>query len=151
MRLSSAAERVSELAENSLMYVGEQRLLLDRRRRLENNVAALQEARRIERLRLVVDVEESRQKLRDALAALDRYDEIDAQCESIHVEILQLLDEERRLQSEAEREISKDAKAAGFQYGRPELAGPGAVKRAVAERKARVEHVGASPREIEAI
>ena len=149
MRHTIENEGINRLAEDALFYTGERQEQLARRQQLEKSISGLEEAGRIERLRLVVHLEECKQATRAAAEDLERFDEIDAQRSGVHAEILQLLVDEEQLEDEAARCISTDAAGVGFAYARTELLEPGGVKALVDRRRLR--RAGATQREAEAV
>lgn len=148
MGRSLQRESFDQVVEDALMYSGERKLQLLKQRRLEENVGALQEAERVERLRLLVHVEECKAAAVAAEEDLARHDEIAEQLHEIHADILQVLEEGDELEQEAARSISVDAAAAGFAFARKELLEPGAISSLVRQR---VLAAGATPREVEAV
>lgn len=144
-----ASERLNTLAEDSLAAVGETRVALTTLERAQQNIVRLQDARSIERERLVAHVAHCRADLREAEKDLERYDEIDRECEGIHVEIMDTLTHAAQRTEEDARRISIDAKNAGFAFAREELLAGGA--KPLLERRRRVRDAGATKDEAEAI
>lgn len=134
-RRTREESQVEDLAEESLWFFGEAQLL-------EKAVGGLQEAARIERLRLVAHVAETEHAALAAKNDLRRFEEVDEQRAGIHDEMVELFKRGRAA-------ISAAAKAAGFAHTRPDLARPGAIKGMVARRRVRDE--GASTPEVEAV
>lgn len=144
-------DQVNELAEDALFYSGEHRIFLTKLELVQKSIGALEEARRIERLRLVTHLEECKQAVIDAEADLARFDEIEAQCGDLGQEILQLVTAEKVTEREAAERIASDAKRAGFPYARPELVEQGEINRMVERRKELQSNGHVSAREAEAI
>lgn len=149
MRPSVASEQVNTLTEESLAALGEQRIVLGRLERAQKNIEALQAARAIERERLVAHITHCKADLRGAEEDLERFDEIDAQCQALNVEQMAIVVEAEQQISEDQRVVSVAAKNAGFAYARDELIAKGAS--ALLERRRRVRAVGASASETEAV
>jgi hypothetical protein len=134
-RRTREESQVEDLAEESLFFFGEAQ-------QLEKAVSGLQEAARIERLRLVAHVAETEHASLAAKEDLRRFEEIDEQRAGIHEEALELF-------KHARTAITVAARAAGVQHTRPDLALPGAIEGMVARRRVRRE--GASTPEVEAV
>src|SRR5437870_2919916 len=113
MRPSLASERVNTLTEESLAALGEQRIVLGRLERAQKNIEALQNARGIERDRLVAHVGHCKEDLRAAEQDLERFDEIDQQCQALNLEQMEIIVEAELQVSEEQRVVSIAAKNAG--------------------------------------
>ncbi len=142
-------ENVDALTEESLGALGEQRIALGRLERAQRNIEALQAARGIERERLVAHIAHCKADLRGAEEDLERFDEIDAQCQALNVEQMQIIVDAEHQVSEGQSIVSIAAKNAGFVFGRQELIEKGAT--ALLERRRRLTEAGATPTESEAI
>lgn len=142
-------ESVDTLTEESLAALGEQRIVLGRLERAQKNIEALQAARGIERERLVAHIARCKADLRGAEEDLERFDEIDAHCQALNVEQMEIVVEAEQQISEDQRVVSAAAKNAGFAYTRNELIEKGAT--ALLDRRRRVREAGATPAESEAI
>ena len=148
MGRSTPRESIDRIGEDALFALGEQRQVLGRLERQQRNILALAEARRIEREELVADIEHIRADLRRHEDRLRSFDEIDEQCDGIHLEIMQEIVRAAEELAENEGVVANDAKVAGITFVHPDLLKAGAM---VAKRRQLKEHAGVSDSEAEAI
>jgi hypothetical protein len=147
-RLTVATEQVNTLAEDALHALKEQGITLGVLEKAQKNIEALQHARSIERAELVADIEHCRADLRLAESRLARYDEIDEQCDGIHLETMQLIVSAEQQLAEDVRIVATDAQGAGFVYVDKDLLKPGSM---VAKRRQMKENGEVSAAEAEVI
>ena len=121
--------RVCRLAEEGLYLVGEVKEHITREVRLVRYLGGLEEADKLELAEAQADVEDALMRLRVAKGRFEEVGRRFTQKQEIRDRVIEDFALEQRMVEEQARLISKDAKAAGFRYGRPELVGCSATEK----------------------
>jgi hypothetical protein len=141
-------ERLNQVAEDGLFYLGEQRQFGATRARLVKVIGGLEEAGRIDLERARNRVVRARAELRDAEEECAHVEEINEQEGAVLSELAELDQQVEQSAIEGEHRISIDGAAAGFAYARKELLEEGALTRIVAARKKRLPELSQSEVEV---